>query len=121
MVGLLTDQGAIDGCAWSASSKAMGHGLVFLAEYDASKALMNIDGSDTAFKLVSVHGSLKKVGDVLEKTFRSGGVLVKARYKATRVCPKDSESCEVTNYAVTFDVSKGVQRQVVNATGDVGC
>ena len=121
MVGLLANQTAIDGCSWSASSKVIGHGFVFLAEYDDSRALMNIDGSDIAINLVSAHGKLKKVGDVLEKTFRSGNVLVKARYKATSVCPKDSESCEVTNYDVTFDVSKGSQRQLVDADGGVGC
>jgi hypothetical protein len=121
LVSPLTEQDAIDGCSWSASSKELGDGFVFLAEYDDSRTLMNIDGSDIELDLVDESGNLVAVGDVLERTYQAEGVLVNAKYTTTWVCPDGSESCEVTRYKITFDVSKGSRRQVVQATGDVGC
>jgi len=121
LVAPLKDQEAVDGCSWSASSQDVGRGFVFLAEYDDSRSFMNIDGSDLELALVAERGTLKKVGDAMERAYRADGVLVKAKYKATWVCSASNESCEVTRYKVTFDVSKGSRREVVKATGDVGC
>ena len=121
LVGPLKDQHAIDGCAWSASAPTVGPGLVFLGESDDSLSLMNIGGSDVALALASEHGTLKNVGDVLERTFNAHGVWVKAKYRVTWTCPKGDDSCEVTRFTVSFNVSKGSKQQTVRATGDVGC
>jgi hypothetical protein len=99
----------------------LGNDLVYLAELDDSRSLMRIDGASVEFKLVEKKGSLNRVGDTLEKTYRSGVIQVKARYVATWVCPKNDESCEVTKYSVTFEISKGDQKQTIEAIGDVGC
>jgi hypothetical protein len=115
------DQGSISGCSWSASSSAVGRGFIYLAELDGSRTLMNIDGVDTDLKLIAEQGRLLKVGDVLDREFKSGDISVRVHYKATWVCPKDSESCEVTEYSAIFDVSKGSRRQRVQASGGVGC
>jgi hypothetical protein len=121
LVAPLKDQHAIDGCAWSASAPTVGPGFVFLGEIDDSRSLMNIGGSDVDLALTSEHGSLKKVGDVLERTFKADGMLVKAKYRVTWTCPKGDNSCEVTRFTVSFNVSKRSKQQTVRATGDVGC
>jgi hypothetical protein len=121
LVAPLSDQNAIDGCSWSASAPSTGDGYVFLAEIGDEPTLMHIDGHDLRLELVNQSGRLKKVGDALERTYRSGDVQVRARFKATWVCPVGDESCEVTKYLVTFQVSKGARSQTIEATGDVGC
>lgn len=117
----LSDQNAVDGCSWSASSPSLGAGYIYLAEIGDEQTLMRIDGSDLQLHLVSESGKLKTVGDALERTYRSGDVEVTARFKAIWVCPENDESCEVTKYRVTFHVTKGARSQTVDATGDVGC
>lgn len=97
---------------------------MFLAEYDQSKAIMNIGGSDTELRLVSTTGHLRKLGSVATATFRSSnGAVVYATYRTTWLCPKDdtSESCEVTRFNATYEVTTDKRRQTVNAIGDVGC
>lgn len=117
----LSNQNAIDGCSWSASSPSLGAGYIFLAEIGDEPTLMRIDGSDLRIRLVSESGKLRRVGDALDRTYRSGDVEVTARFKAIWVCPENDESCEVTKYRVTFHVTKGARSQTVEATGDVGC
>jgi hypothetical protein len=121
LVAPLKGQHTIDGCAWSASAPSVGPGYVFLGEIDDSRSLMNIGGSDINLALTSQHGTLKKFGDVMERTFKADGVLVKAKYRVTWTCPKGDDSCEVTRFTVSFNVSKGSKQQTVRATGDVGC
>ena len=120
----LHDQTAIDGCSWSASSSRVGKGFIFLAEYDQSRVLMNIDGKDIELKRISTSGHLNKLGGVATAVYRSKqGAVVYATYKTTWVCPKDdtSESCEVTRFNATYEISTGTRHQIINATGDVGC
>jgi len=120
----LHDQSAIDGCSWSASSNRVGKGVVFLAEYDQSRVLMNIDGKDTELKAISTSGHLRKLGSVATAVYRSKkGAVVFATYRTTWLCPKDdaSEACEVTRFDATYEVSTGTRHQTINATGDVGC
>lgn len=120
----LHHQSAIDGCAWSASSTRLGKGFIFLAEHDQSRVLMNIGGTDTELRLVSTQGHLKELGSVATAMYRSKkGAVVYATYRTTWLCPEDdtSESCEVTRFNATYEVSTGTRRQTVHATGDVGC
>jgi hypothetical protein len=121
LVAPLKNQQTIDGCSWSASAATIGDGFVFLAEYDESRIVMNIGGSDVELRLAEARGQLTKVGDVSERKFVSGDVTVSARYKVTWVCPEDSDSCEVTKFDVTFLVKKGAQSETVDAAGSVGC
>ena len=120
----LHDQSAIDGCSWSASSTRVGDGFIFLGEHDQSRVLMNIGGTDTELRLISTRGHLKNLSSVATSVYRSkNGAVVYATYRTTWLCPKDhtSESCEVTRFNATYEVSTGTRRQTVNATGDVGC
>ena len=123
LVAPIADQTAIDGCSWSASSVRAGKGFIFLAEYDLSRILMNIDGVDVELKLGSRKGHLKKLGSVANMTYRAKGIAVDATYRTTWLCPEDdtSESCEVTRFKATYEVFNGSRHQVVHATGDVGC
>ena len=120
----LHDQTAIDGCSWSVSSNRIGKGFIFLAEYDQSRVLMNIGGKDTELKRISTRGHLRSLGSVATAVYRSKkGAVVYATYQATWLCPKDdtSESCEVTRFTATYEISTGTRHQTINATGDVGC
>ena len=124
LIAPLNDQSAIDGCSWSASSHRTGKGFIFLAEYDESRVLMNIAGTDTELQRISTRGHLKKLGSVATSIYRSkSGTIVYATYQTTWLCPKDdaSESCEVTKFNATYEVSTGTRHQVINATGSVGC
>ena len=120
----LRDQSAIDGCSWSASSSRIGKGYIFLSEYDQSRVLMNIEGVDTELQRISTHGNLKRIGSVMRDVYRSRkGAVVYGTYRTTWLCPIDGtdESCEVTRFDVTFEVTTGSRRQIVHTKGDVGC
>ena len=124
LVSPLRDQSAIDGCSWSASSSRIGKGYIFLAEYDQSRLLMNIDGVDTELRRISTLGDLKRIGSVMTDVYRSKkGAVVYSTYRTTWLCPVDGteESCEVTRFDVTFEITTGTRRQVVHTKGDVGC
>ncbi len=118
----LHNQSAIDGCSWSASSRSVGKGYIFLAEYDQSKILMNIGGVDTDLRLISSRGNLSRLGGVATDVYRSqSGTVVYATYRTTWRCPVGRESCEVTRFDATYEVTTGSRRQVVHGTGAVGC
>lgn len=122
LVAPLQNQSAIRGCSWTASAPVLGEGFVFLAEYDDSEILMNIDGSDVALELIDETGSLK-LGEVLHRNYRGPGIAVSASYTSTWNCSMvpESESCEVTKFSATFEVKKNERTQIVQATGEVGC
>ena len=120
----LRDQSAIDGGSWSASSRAIGKGYIFLAEYDQSRVLMNLDGVDTELQRTSTHGNLKRIGSVMTDVYRSKkGAVVYGTYRTTWLCPLNGtgDSCEVTKFDVTFEVTTGTRRQIVHTEGSVGC
>lgn len=123
LVGALRDPGLIDGCSWSASSAEIGSGFVFLAEYDESVVVMNIDGTDVRLTLDASSGSgyPSRVGDRVTKLYTAASIRVEATYTTTWVCPPNTESCEVTKFDVTFVVKRGNQTETVKATGAVGC
>ena len=121
LVGPLVDQGAIDGCAWTARSDELGTGFFFLGEYSGPKALMNFDGIDVVLELVDERGAIGSVGDTLERRFRGPGVAVDATFRTTWVCPVRDDACEVTRFEVLFRVAKDGRRQLVRGQGDVGC
>jgi hypothetical protein len=123
IVGVLKDQGAIDGCSWSAEALAIGKGFFFLAEYDQSRVLMNLLGADVHLKrdTASTRGALKKLGETLREVYEGPGIRVEATYTAIGLCgPKDTE-CEDTKFKAVFEVHAGDREQKVVATGDVGC
>jgi hypothetical protein len=117
----LQNQDRVPGCAWLASAPSLGEGYMFMAEYDDSAAWMNIDGDDAVLELVEARGSLHSVGDVMERIYRAAGVDVLARYTVTWVCPADTESCEVTRFGATFEVTTADHIQIVAASGAMGC
>lgn len=124
LVSPLREQSAIDGCSWSASSSRIGKGYIFLAEYDQSRVLMNIDGVDTELQRISTHGDLNEIGSVMTDVYRSRkGAVVYGTYRTTWLCPVDGtgEFCEVTRFDVTFEVTTGTRRQIVHTKGDMGC
>jgi hypothetical protein len=123
LVGVLKDQGAIDGCSWSASAKALGKASIFLAEYDESVAIMNIGGKDIHLQLdrKSSTGEVGRAGSQFSRTYTAPGIEVKATYTVTWACPTGRESCEVTKFKVIYSVQAGAATQVIEGRGDVGC
>jgi hypothetical protein len=127
MVAPLIKQDAIRGCSWQAwtatpSSARGGSPFIFLADRNDSRAVMNIDGSDVALKVEGKSGPLPKIGDVIERRYGAPGIEVKATYKITSDCSESrNESCEVSGYSVTLEVTKDGRTQVVQAMGAVGC
>lgn len=117
----LENQDRVPGCAWLASAPSLGDGYMFMAEYDDSAAWMNIEGEDTVLEFVEERGTLQSVGDVMERTYKAAGVDVLARYEVTWVCPADTESCEVTRFGATFEVTTADRIQIVAASGATGC
>lgn len=117
----LENQDRVQGCAWLASAPSLGEGYMFMAEYDDSAAWMNIAGDDVVLELVEERGTLQSVGDVMERTYRAPGVDVLGRYEVTWVCPADTESCEVTRFGATFEVTTADHIQIVAASGAMGC
>lgn len=117
----LQNQDRVQGCAWLASAPSLGEGYMFMAEYDDSAAWMNIAGDDVVLELVEERGKLQSVGDVMERTYRAPGVDVLGRYEVTWVCPADTESCEVTRFGATFEVTTADHIQIVAASGAMGC
>ena len=123
LIGLIKQQDAIEGCAWSAKAPEIGKGIFFLAEYDQSDVLMNIRGADVHLRRdpASTRGALEKLGQTLQEVYQAPGVRVEAVYTATWLCgPKDTD-CEVTKFKVVFRVHSGDNEQTVAGTGGVGC
>lgn len=63
----------------------------------------------------------ERVGSRSSATYASGHIKVSGTYAVTRVCDPNDESCESTEYDVTFVVKKGRKSQVVKAVGSCGC
>ena len=90
---------------------------------DEKSAWMNVDGRDV--KLVLAMKSDPKdrvrVGSRSTRRYVADDISVDATYIATKVCKRDDESCESTDYDATFVVKKGAKSQVVKAIGGCGC
>jgi hypothetical protein len=123
LVGTLHDPGVVRGCSWTATSADIGSGLIFLAEYDESLIVMNIDGRDIHLSRdpSSGAGRPSRIGDRVVKLYTAESVRVETTYTTTWVCPPDTEGCEVTRFDVTFVVKRGDQIETVKAVGGVGC
>lgn len=92
-------------------------------EDDEKTAWMNIDGKDVKLTLVRKMDPKvrERVGSKSTRRYVTDGISVDATYVATRVCKRDDESCESTDYSGTFVVRKGDQMQIVKAVGGCGC
>jgi hypothetical protein len=99
---------------------------VFLAsieEEGEKTAWMNIGGRDvklTRTRNMDSKGRLR-VGSRSTRRYIAGDISVDVTYIATRVCKRDDENCESTDYDATFVVKKGQRSQVVKAVGGCGC
>jgi hypothetical protein len=118
----LEDQDAIRGCAWYSTAPSIGEGYIFLAEWDEPEALMNIDGVDVSLQVIGDVATRPTRSGSLVKNYRAPGIDVQGTYTVTWDCSQsDSESCEVTKYRATYEVSKNGLSQTLQATGEVGC
>jgi hypothetical protein len=123
LVGKLNDPNAIEGCGWDATSNSLGNAVIFLAEYDESVIIMNINRKDVHLKLDprQTTGNINKVGDRLTSVYTAPGIIVKAVYTVTSTCPENDDSCEVTEFDVVYTARAGNVSEVVKGHGEVGC
>jgi hypothetical protein len=92
-------------------------------EDEENVAWMNIGGQDVKLTLArktDPKGSVR-VGSRSTRRYVADGISVDATYVATKVCGRDEESCESTDYSATLVVRKGDQVQTVKAVGGCGC
>lgn len=92
-------------------------------EDDEKTAWMNIDGHDVKLSLARKRGPTGSVhvGSRLTRRYVAEDISVDVTYIATRICKRDDEDCEVTDYSASLTVRKGVRSQVVKAVGGCGC
>ena len=92
-------------------------------EDDEKAAWMNIDGRDLKLSLARRRDpkGKERVGSKSTRRYLSRDISVDATYIATRICGRDDESCESTEYSATLIVRHGHRTQVVEAAGGCGC
>ena len=94
-----------------------------IEEDDEKTAWMNIEGRDVKLSLARKMDPKNRgrVGSRSTRRYVAGDISVDATYIATRICKRDDESCESTDYSATLVVRKGARSQVVKAVGGCGC
>jgi hypothetical protein len=100
------------------------HYLFFssIADYEKT-AWMNIEGRDLKLSLTRKTDpqGRARIGGRSTRRYITDDISVGATYIATRVCKRDDESCESTDYSVALVVRKGTRVQVLKAVGVCGC
>ena len=86
-------------------------------------AWMNIEGRDVKLSLARKKDpkGKERVGSRSTRRYVADDISVEAAYTATRVCKRDDDSCESTDYSAILVVRKGARVQVVKAVGVCGC
>jgi hypothetical protein len=128
LVARLKNNAVADGCGcyfqYRGTPRNEQYYLFFSSIEDEEKtAWMNIEGQDvklTLAKKMDPKGEVR-VGSRSTRRYVADGTLVDATYVATKICKRDDESCESTDYSATFVVRKGAQVQTVKAVGGCGC
>lgn len=113
------------GCAFQTlaeAKKPRSRKIVFWSEYD-NKAILNINGKDTAFKLVKKgkRPTKEKIGSRFSDEYAANGITIRIDFLTTRVCLKGDEECEATSYDVKITATKGELKTIVITKGACGC
>lgn len=82
---------------------------------------MFIDGQLVRLKLEKAVPSSGNVGEHLALTLSAPATTVRADLVTSWTCPKDSESCEVTEYLGTVTVISGTKSGSLEVWGACGC
>lgn len=132
LVGILKNNAVADGCGCYFKFRGTPENAeryIFFSsiENDGNQtAWMNIDGQDVKLKLEKKSGRWgteqdERVGSRSTVKYVGTDVIVNGTYITTRICARNDEDCESTDYNVTFVVKKGARSQVVKAKGGCGC
>ena len=129
LVANLNNNAVADGCGcyfkFRGTPRKLERYIFSLSIGEDEAAWMNIDGRDVKLTLVNERGSKGKederVGTRSRETYASGDIIVTGTYVVTRVCARNDENCESTDYNVTFVVKKGSKSQRVKGVGYCGC
>ena len=96
---------------------------IVLWSENRNTAILNVNGKDTAFKLVK-EGKRpinQKIGSRFSDEYAANGISVKIDYLITRICLRGEEDCEATSYDATITATKGKLKSIVKTKGACGC
>ena len=91
---------------------------------DKASAIIRVEGRKLDMKFVSTTEKKKepKKGDTFTRVYSNGPTTLKLNYKTISACPPDSETCEVTRYAVDGLLQNGKHKQnLKHLRGECGC
>lgn len=113
------------GCAFQTlaeAKKPRSQKIVFWSEFD-KKAVLNINGKDTIFKVVKEgkRPAKQKIGSRFTDEYAANGITVKVDYLTTHICLKDDLEYEATSYDLAIMASKGNIKTIVKTRGACGC
>lgn len=112
------------GCGFQLASdkKSANNHFIFVCDID-NNGIMNIEGQDVKLKLTSGKNNETdvKVGQKRSEDYSGEGFTVHIDYTVTRVCPKNDEDCEATDYSAVITVTKGTKKEQIKVLGSCGC
>jgi hypothetical protein len=129
-IGYVTDTHATEGCGCSfylpgEENKTGAKSILSLEDFGEA-AWMNLNGKDVRIKQIKSTESLAnlKKGRRFYKIYRYGDMQIRIDHHVTWTCESDmpeSESCEVTDFDLTFTFSQKGQTHAIRAKGICGC
>ena len=126
LVGNILKKGVMDGCGcyFTFRGRTNSEHYIFAESIEKENGVwMNIDGRDIQLTAVKDWSSSRKerVGSRFSRSFAANNISVASTFKVTRVCARNDENCESSNYDATFVVKKEKRVERVRAVGVCGC
>ena len=91
---------------------------------DKASVTIRAEGRKRDLKFVSSteKKSDPKKGETFTRVYADGKLKLTLNYRTTFACPPDSESCEVTRYAIDGEISEGTRKNTFKTLkGECGC
>ena len=91
---------------------------------DKASVTVRVEGQKRELKFFSSteKKSDPKKGDTFTRVYADGKLKLKLNYRTTFACPPDSETCEVTRYAIDGEILEGTRKNSFKTLkGECGC
>jgi len=110
------------GCYFYYPEEDQSYGSSILQIEVGEKGIFHINGKTIRLKPEGkAYDSQSHVGGKALFNLNAKNVNIKADLKAIKVCPKEHESCEVTDYSVTLSITSQKGQVIIPAWGQCGC
>lgn len=110
------------GCYFYYPKENESYGSSILQTEIGEKGILHINGKTIRPIVVGKgYDSQSKVGGKAKLTLKDDNVDIKAYLTAVKVCGKEHESCKVTDYSVTLDITTKSGKISIPAWGQCGC